>query len=52
MAGDHDRDLEFEIIQKSLTTAHIAVPELEPAPVEVPLDPPILPSTSQDADSE
>lgn len=50
MAGDHDRDRDFTIIQKSLTTAHIEIPNFEPAPE--PVDPAPAPAPSSSDESE
>ncbi len=47
MSSDYDRESDFEIIQKSLTTAHLQMPDFEPAPQEEPVAP-----SSQDSDAE
>jgi hypothetical protein len=50
MTGDDDRDRDFVIIQKSLTTAHIEIPDFEPAPD--PVDPAPAPAPASSEESE
>lgn len=48
MSNEYDREYEFEIIQKSLTTAHLQMPDFEPEPV--PYEPPATPEPLQSGD--
>lgn len=50
MSSDHDRDYDFEILQKSCTTAHLQMPDFDPAPTSY--EAPAAPEPAQDSDAE
>lgn len=52
MASDHDRDFDFEILKKSLTTAHLEMPDFGPEPEPTPQEAPATPSAPQSTDTE
>lgn len=44
MADDNDRDYDFEILKKSLTTAHLEMPDFAPDPEPAPQETPAAPA--------